>query len=206
MIMLEPISNTIQGVINFTWPMVVISAIILISFRLCYLLKSKQRIVLYKELSMLIFGIYILCLFQVVTFQDDVSWATNNFIPFEEIMRYNITSRLFFKNVLGNMIMFLPFGFFVSYYLKSEKLTLPLFLILIASISIEVVQLLIGRVFDVDDIILNILGGLLGYGLYFIFRRISEKLPSFTKKEWFLNTLSVIILIGLITGIVFILI
>ena len=206
MIMLEPISNTIQGVINFTWPMVVISAIILVSFRLCYLLKSKQKIVLYKELSMLIFGIYILCLFQVVTFQDDVSWATNNFIPFKEIMRYNIMSRLFFKNVLGNMIMFLPFGFFVSYYLKSEKLTLPLFLILIASISIEVVQLLIGRVFDVDDIILNILGGLLGYGIYFIFRRLGENLPNFVRKEWFLNTLSVIILIGLITGIVFILI
>lgn len=206
MIMLKPISSTIQGVINFTWPMVVISAIILVSFRVCYLIKAKEKIVLYKELSMLIFGIYILCLFQVVTFQDDVSWATNNFIPFKEIMRYNITSRLFFKNVLGNMIMFLPFGFFVSYYLKSEKLTLPLFLILIASVSIEVVQLLIGRVFDVDDIILNILGGLLGYGIYYILRRIGERLPNFVRKDWFLNTLSVVILIGLITGIVFILI
>lgn len=206
MIMLKPISNTIQGVINFTWPMVVISIIILVSIRVCYLIKSKERLVLYKELSMLIFGIYILCLFQVVTFQDDVSWATNNFIPFKEIMRYNITSRLFFKNVLGNMIMFLPFGFFVSFYLKSEKITLPLFLILIASISIEIVQLLIGRVFDVDDIILNILGGLLGYGIYFILRRIGERLPNFVRKEWFLNTLSILILIGLTTGIVFILI
>ena len=127
--MLKPISNTIQGVIDFTWPMIIISMIIMISFRICYLIKSKEKIVIYKELTMLIFGIYILCLFQVVTFQDDVTWATNNFIPFKEIMRYNITSRLFFKNVLGNMIMFLPFGFFVSYYLKSEKLTLPLFLI-----------------------------------------------------------------------------
>ena len=204
--MLKPISNTIQGVIDFTWPMVIISMIIMISFRICYLVKSKEKITIYKELTMLIFGIYILCLFQVVTFQDDVTWATNNFIPFKEIMRYNITSRLFFKNVLGNMIMFLPFGFFVSYYLKSEKLTLPLFLILIASISIEVVQLLIGRVFDVDDILLNILGGLLGYGIYYVLRRISEHLPSFTRKEWFLNTLSILIFIGLITGLVFIVI
>lgn len=206
MIMLKPISNTIQGVINFTWPMVVISMIIMISIRVCYLIKAKEKLVLYKELSMLIFGIYILCLFQVVTFQDDVTWATNNFIPFKEIMRYNITSRLFFKNVLGNMIMFLPFGFFVSYYLKSERLTLPVFLILIASISIEVVQLLIGRVFDVDDIILNILGGLLGYLIYFVLRRIAEHLPSFTKREWFLNTLAIVIFIGLITGLVFIVI
>ena len=204
--MLKPISNTIQGVISFTWPMIIISMIIMISFRICYLIKSEQKLVIHKELSMLIFGIYILCLFQVVTFQDDVSWATNNFIPFKEIMRYNITSRLFFKNVLGNMIMFLPFGFFVSYYLKSEKLTVPLFLILIASISIEVVQLLIGRVFDVDDILLNILGGLAGYGVYSIFRVIGERLPSFTKKDWFLNTLSILIFIGLITGLLFILI
>ena len=204
--MLTPISSTIQGVINFTWPMIIISVIIMVSFRICYLVTTKEKIVLYKELTMLIFGIYILCLFQVVTFQDDASWATNNFIPFKEIMRYNITSRLFFKNVVGNMIMFLPFGFFVSYYLKSEKLTLPLFLILIASISIEVVQLLIGRVFDVDDILLNILGGLLGYGLYFILRRLGEKLPSFVRKDWFLNTVSVLILIGLITGLVFIVI
>ena len=204
--MLTPISSTIQGVINFTWPMIIISVIIMVSFRICYLVTTKEKIVLYKELTMLIFGIYILCLFQVVTFQDDASWATNNFIPFKEIMRYNITSRLFFKNVVGNMIMFLPFGFFVSYYLKSEKLTLPLFLILIASISIEVVQLLIGRVFDVDDILLNILGGLLGYGLYFILRRLGEKLPSFVRRDWFLNTVSVLILIGLITGLVFIVI
>ncbi len=204
--MLKPLSNTLQGVISFTWPMIIISVIILVSFRICYLIKAKERLVLYKELSMLIFGIYILCLFQVVTFQDDVTWSTNNFIPFKEIMRYNITSRLFIKNVLGNMLMILPFGFFTSYYLKSEKLTLPLFLTLIASISIELVQLSIGRVFDVDDIILNVLGGMLGYLLYLILRKIGEKLPSFTKNEWFLNILSVLVLGGLITLLVFILV
>ena len=204
--MLKPLSNTLHGVISFTWPMIIISVIIMVSFRICYLIKSKEKIVLYKELSMLIFGIYILCLFQVVTFQDDVTWATNNFIPFKEIMRYNITSRLFFKNVLGNMLMILPFGFFTSYYLKAEKFTLPLLLTLIASVSIEVVQLLIGRVFDVDDIILNILGGMLGYLLYLIARKIGEKLPNFTKNEWFLNILSVLVLGALITGLVFILV
>ena len=204
--MLKPLSNTLHGVINFTWPMIIISVIIMVSFRICYLIKSHEKIVLYKELSMLIFGIYILCLFQVVTFQDDVTWATNNFIPFKEIMRYNITSRLFIKNVLGNMLMILPFGFFASFYLKSEKLTLPLLLTLIASISIEVVQLLIGRVFDVDDMILNVLGGMLGYLFYLVMRKIGEKLPSFTKNEWFLNILSILVLGGLITLLIFVLV
>ncbi len=196
--MFEPLSDTIQGVINFTWPMIIISMVIMISFRICYLIKNQEKIVIYKELSMLIFGVYILGLFQVVTFQDDVSWSSNNFIPFQEILRYNITSRLFIKNVLGNLIMFLPFGFFTSYYLKVEKMTLPVILTLIASVSIEVVQMSIGRVFDVDDIILNLLGGICGFFLYNIIRIISTKLPSFCKNEWFLNIVFIMILIGII--------
>ena len=196
--MLEPLSNTIQGVVNFTWPMVIISVVIMVSFRICYLIRNHEKITLYKELSMLIFGVYILCLFQVVTFQDDTSWSSNNFIPFQEILRYNISSRLFIKNVLGNLIMFLPFGFFTSYYLKAEKGYLPLLLTAIASISIEIVQMSIGRVFDVDDIILNIVGGMCGFCLYNVARRISEKLPSFCKNEWFLNIVYILLLVGLI--------
>ena len=204
--MLKPLSNTLQSVILFTWPMVFISMIIMVTFRLCYLIKNKEKIVVYKEVSMLIFGIYILCLFQVVTFQDDTSWASNNFIPLKEILRYNNMSRLFIKNVLGNMIMFLPFGFFTSYYLKSEKIGLPFFLTLVASVSIEATQLIIGRVFDVDDIILNLLGGILGYYVYTILRIISTKLPSFCRKDWFLNVFSIILLCGLVTFLVLIMI
>ncbi len=204
--MLEPISTTIQDVINFTWPMVIISCVIMISFRLSYLITHKEKIIIYKELFMLIFGIYILCLFQIVTFQDDTLWASNNFIPFQEIMRYNINSHLFFKNVVGNMLLFMPFGFFASYYLKSEKARLPLFLTLVASVSIELVQLSIGRVFDVDDIILNLLGGFIGYITYSIIRIIGEPLPKFCKSDWFLNILSILLLIGLISVIFIILV
>ena len=203
--MLNPLSSTIQGVINFTWPMIIISMVIMISFRICYLVKNQEKIVIYKELSMLIFGIYILCLFQVVTFQDDANWASNNFIPFKEILRYHITSRYFIKNVLGNMIMFLPFGFFVSYFLKVEKFHLPLILTLIASISIEIVQMMIGRVFDVDDLLLNLVGGMLGYWIYNIIRIIATKLPSFVHKEWFKNIVAILLLIALISGIIIIL-
>ena len=196
--MLEPLSNTIQGVVNFTWPMIIISVVIIVSLRISYLLKNKLTFVLYKEITMLIFIIYILCLFQVVTFQDEVNWSTNNFIPFKEILRYKISSKLFVKNVLGNLIMFLPFGFFVSYYLNVSKKILPVILSLISSFSIEIVQLAIGRVFDVDDIILNVLGSIIGFHLYNIFRLISEKLPSYLKKEWVLNVFSIIILVSMV--------
>ena len=197
--MLGRLTNTIQGVMDFTWPMLIISIVILVSFRICYIVKNKEKLILYKELLGLSFIIYILCLFQVVTFQDNVSWARNNFIPFKEMFRYNIGSRLFVKNVLGNMLMFLPYGFFISYYLKNKKPGLTLVLTLIASFSIELVQMMIGRVFDIDDILLNLIGGFFGYIIYYLGDRISEKIPNVFKSELFLNIVSVIILLGIIT-------
>ena len=47
-----------------------------------------------------------------------------------------------------------------------------LFLVLFASLSIELTQLFIGRVFDVDDILLNVLGGIIGYLFYYILSKI----------------------------------
>ena len=191
----EQMRNTIHDVVDFIWPMLLISTIIIVSFRIVYIIRNQEKLVLYKEILKLSFCLYILCLFQVVTFEYDVSWATNNFIPFKEILRYNITSSLFFKNVLGNMILFLPFGLFTSYYLKVDRLNLPLVLTIIASVSIEVVQLCIGRVFDVDDIILNVVGGLLGYYIYKLAKIIYEKLPRFCRSEWFLNVAALMALI-----------
>ena len=89
-------------------------------------------------------------------------------------------------------MMFLPFGFFASYYLRAEKKVLPLLLTIIASISIEVVQLIIGRVFDVDDIILNIIGGLVGYYIYAVLREINNKFPKVFGNEWVRNILAML--------------
>lgn len=181
-----------------TWPMVIVSIVIIVSVRICYLVKNNEHFSLYKELLMLSMIIYVLMLFQVVTSQDVVNWSSNNFIPFKEMLRYRFGSRLFIKNVLGNLILFLPYGFFASYTLKPEKGKLIVFLTLLASLTIECVQMMIGRVFDVDDILLNTLGGYIGYLCYHYGHKFSTKLPSFCKSEWFLNILSVIILLCVI--------
>ena len=200
---MQGITKTIAGVIDMTWPMVIVSIVIIVSVRICYLVKNNEHFSLYKELLMLSMIIYVLMLFQVVTSQDVVNWSSNNFIPFREILRYNMGSRLFFKNVLGNMIMFLPYGFFASYYLKSKKLTLPLCLTILTSVSIETVQLIIGRVFDVDDIILNMLGGTIGFCVYHIIDLFGGKFPKILKNEWFLNILSILLLVGVVLVILF---
>lgn len=185
--------NIFLDVFSDTWPTILIAIVIAVSLRLAYLFKGKKKIVLYKELLMLIFIIYALCLFHVVTYQD-VNFGTNNFIPFKEIFRYDFGTPKFIKNIVGNIIMFIPFGFFASYFLKSKKLTLPLILTIILTCTIETVQYYIGRVFDIDDIILNVIGGIIGFLLYVVVDVLQSKIPGL-KNNSILNLLIIVIIV-----------
>ena len=185
------IRQSIIEILGQTWPTILISSVIAISMRLVYLIKNKQKIILYREMLALIFIIYVLCLFYVVTF-GDVGWSNSNFIPFKEMFRYSFGSNLFIKNVLGNIIMFVPYGFFVSYYLDLKKPLSAFLLVLLVSTSIETTQLLIGRVFDIDDIILNIVGGMIGFVIYKLLDLINDHLPSVLKNPIVYNIIIVL--------------
>lgn len=186
--------QTLTSIFNELWPMLLIFSVILISIRIYYLKETKERFVFYKDVFIYLFIIYILALFYVVTFQD-VTWSTSNFIPFKEMFRYAFGSPLFFRNVIGNMLMFLPYGFFISTFLSIKKPKIIIFLTFIASTTIEVTQLIIGRVFDVDDIILNLLGGIMGYFLYRFSFFLHSKLPEQLKKEPFYNILVIVLIV-----------
>jgi len=191
--MWRSLDSTFFDVFEMTWPMILISVVLLSSLRLSYLLKSKESFVLHKELIMLFFVIYILCMFQVVTFQDVSNFGTNNFVPFSEITRYNFGSRLFIKNIIGNMVMFMPYGFFVSYYGKVGNWKQSFCLVVVASLVIELTQLAIGRVFDVDDILLNVAGGMIGYLVYRSLDKIGNLCPKILKSTLFLDIITIIV-------------
>ncbi|MEK6481644.1 VanZ family protein [Catalinimonas sp. 4WD22] len=77
------------------------------------------------------------------------------------------TTYMMVSNLLGNVILFIPFGILspllFSWVHKSKRI---LFLTLLFSFAAELIQFYfqIG-VFDVDDIILNTLGSVIGYNL-----------------------------------------
>lgn len=187
--------STFLSIFSETWPMILICSVIIVSMRIVWILKEKKEVVFYKEMLGLCFVIYVMCLFYVVTFQD-VSWSTSNFIPFKEMFRYEIGSTLFFKNVLGNMIMFMPYGFFVSYFLKLRHPISIFLMSILTSFTIEFTQAQIGRVFDVDDILLNIIGALLGFLIYNMIYKLKEHVPALLKKQMIYNIL-IVILIGI---------
>lgn len=73
---------------------------------------------------------------------------------------------------------------------------LPILLVsIISSTTVEFVQSCIGRSFDVDDILLNAVGALIGFLLYVSFNAIKKFLPGIFQNELFYNIISIIVLI-----------
>ena len=97
-----------------------------------------------------------------------------NLTLFHEIGRYySVGARtgnwmLFRFNVIGNILVFMPLGVFLpKLFQRCRKLSAVTLLSLEVSLVIEVTQLAtrIGS-FDVDDLLLNTMGGILGYLIY----------------------------------------
>lgn len=108
-----------------------------------------------------------------------------NLVPFQEIKRFlfnwNVVGPLMASiNLIGNVVAFMPFGALIRWVLNRRvrwfQAALYTFLF---SLCVELVQLVtrVG-VFDVDDIILNTIGGLLGFAVYYILLLINRRSES----------------------------
>ncbi|MDQ0193609.1 VanZ family protein [Paenibacillus wynnii] len=103
-----------------------------------------------------------------------------NLIPFNSISEYISGSsanlkKFAFGNVVGNILIFIPLGVYLSLFKKNKRVIINLLFIFIVSLFVEIIQGLLGiGTADIDDIILNGLGGwigILGYkSLLFILR------------------------------------
>lgn len=175
------IKNGILEVLNNTWPIIALTCVVLIIFRLISYKENKNKDIC-SDIINLSFLLYILCLFQMVTLRDVNTVDGYNLIPFKEIFRYEIFSKEFIRNVIGNILLFLPFGFYAKYYFKKEKLPLITIFTILTSLTIELIQTKIGRTFDIDDIILNTLGGIIGYLIYKVYDNLFVKLSEKSKK------------------------
>ena len=95
-----------------------------------------------------------------------------NLVPFHSIMDYlsggsEIAKRFAFGNVFGNIVLFVPLGIYLPLLKRDKRTTTNLLLIFLLSLFTECTQYLFGiGVSDVDDIILNCMGGLIGILLY----------------------------------------
>lgn len=98
---------------------------------------------------------------------------TANFTLFKTIRMYIDYSYMLnsFENLVGNVVVFVPFGFLFPYvYKRGRNFLIMFFNVFLFVLGIEVFQLFSAfGAFDVDDILLNCAGAILGYLGYLIF-------------------------------------
>ncbi|MCG7345713.1 VanZ family protein [Sporosarcina sp. ACRSL] len=103
--------------------------------------------------------------------------TTVNFIPFRTIFSYSQYvsdwDSVSLVNLLGNVFVFSPIGFFIPLlWRRFDSFTSIFFIGLGVTCFIESIQYFIGRSTDIDDIILNTVGVLIGYFVNIGYRKV----------------------------------
>lgn len=104
------------------------------------------------------------------------SGAQDNFTPFAEINRsLGDGSLVQLGQVLGNALLFVPFGILVPLSFPRLSIVTAVLAAATASASVELVQLthLAGRMFDIDDVLLNVGGACVGGLLVAVYRGVA---------------------------------
>lgn len=110
----------------------------------------------------------------VGNFKDRISsgaWGVN-LVPFRTIRNYVKYSGFLHTmiNIFGNIIIFVPFGILLAeIFPKTRNILKILGITFATSFFVEFIQFFIGRSVDIDDLILNLLGSVIGY---FIWKKI----------------------------------
>lgn len=139
------------------------------------------------RMTMVFFALYLGCVFFITsagTFYDGLvyGWTPRmdqiNLIPFSQ----DIDPVVYGLNVL----MFVPFGLLVPLLFENQGRFSRVFLNSLGlTVLIELSQLLNNRRTDVDDVILNVLGGCLGYLIFWCIQRLLRgKLHPVSKTGW----------------------
>ncbi len=188
---LEVIKSSLYDI----WPFYIIAVIILGIFRYLFFKNSRYKFRLSKELMSLLFMTYVFLLLIYLSVTDSLSPNTFHIIPIKELLDYKLHSYSFNVNIYGIIITFLPLGFFVGYYIKSRSIKNPLLAGLVITISLELIQYLIGRQFNIDDILLGLIGTLIGFIVFRILNGIKNILPNFLQKDGLYNLFCIIIFV-----------
>ncbi len=141
----------------------------------------KEKITEKKKHPIMFFWFlcYLALLFYLLFFAEDYGRTMSerdyryNLVLFKEIRRFWVNRDILgwqnvIVNIAGNVVAFMPFGFFIPMFCnRGKKFFCCTVLSALFSLAVETVQLItkVGA-FDVDDIFLNAIGGLLGYILY----------------------------------------
>ncbi|MEF9991751.1 MAG: VanZ family protein [Romboutsia sp.] len=195
-----------------------------------YLFKKNKSINLFREIILLIFFLYFLILLNLTVFKSGSIEFVNplntsiykqygikgvvNFIPFKETINTLINEMVPIanpiRNIVGNMLVFMPLGFLIPLLFDNfNNFKKILALGVLSSLLIEITQLFInGNACDIDDIIYNTIGAVVGWIFFKIFVKLVHKINleeklnqvrSFNDNNLLKKSLKVVVLIGILS-------
>lgn len=124
-----------------------------------------------------------------------------NYIPFKTILPYLLGDNGFLigaLNIGGNIAFLIPIGFLLPFAFAQIDWKKSLVVAVLSGMSIELTQVLLHiGIFDIDDVILNGLGVMVGYWMYILFQYIMSS--SYRRLAiLFISILSLVIVISLV--------
>ena len=147
----------------------------------------KRKFDIKRELLMLLMYVNLAVLIRLIYFPLDMltdlliryrffEMPKINLVPFVHLLEYNYAGNAFI-NVAGNVLMFVPTGIIVPIlYKKFDSFPMTVMAGFLLSLAIELSQLFTpDRVTDVDDLIMNTLGAAIGFGIYYLVKRIKNR-------------------------------
>ena len=148
---------------------IVVSALCIpISFYLRY--KGKHQIRVFA--CLLFFFAVSLIVFATILITPEFEFNTEerflNLIPFQRFTEKNINVPwAIVAEIIPNTLLFIPLGLMIPIvFKKMRKSSRTIPCIFMVTFAIEFFQYFIGRRADIDDIITNLFGGLIGYALF----------------------------------------
>lgn len=143
---------------------------------------SKNKKIIQSVLLYTILGFYGVLFLSIIVFkyvsplelltENRPIFRSINLLPFRTINGYlrgifYVSRSVVLKNVLGNIGLFIPLGIYLQLLKKDKRILVSIFFVITISLSIEIIQfvLAIGAA-DIDDILLNCAGGIIGILFY----------------------------------------
>lgn len=182
---MEMNSGSILGYFLQAVPITIVIGIVYLILRLVFLKRKNRHIAWFSEIMRLLFVCYLTGLCSLVilpanfwlSFFDAIffGWREDMgaFFDFGEINLiptivkclsgdYSLGSWV--KEMLvGNIIMFIPFGFFLPFVVENLNRRNAFMIFLVVPFVVESLQLFVSRSFDIDDLICNFLGIIIGF-------------------------------------------
>lgn len=142
-------------------------------------MKNKlHKIILYSA-----FGVYALAMVYLLFNRAPMPYHMYNLVPLKTIGKYlvRLSPDSYIRstaviNLFGNIIMFIPLGFFLSaIWKKLRRIHWNVLATAVIITAVELLQVLTMRgTADIDDLILNILGSALGLAVFAVYEKIKN--------------------------------